>query len=181
MHLLHAAVCGYQHLLHDSCAGVGGIAPWCNCAACNSTSTVPRGLGAVASLGSCTRRGLDLYDASAVRLFLSPVCVRPRLGPVVQVGEHESCGPGNMPVSGFTYNPETFMAAKIGVYNISWRDMGVPTLEKMMDIVQVGYSEGSWGASSCCWLCSACRSTATSAPGSRARQLQQWTCPNAAD
>lgn len=29
------------------------------------------------------------------------------------------------------------MAAKIGVYNISWRDMGVPTLEKMMDIVQV--------------------------------------------
>lgn len=54
-----------------------------------------------------------------------------------QVGEHESCGPGNMAVSGFTYNPETFMAAKIGVYNISWRDMGVPTLEKMMDIVQV--------------------------------------------
>jgi hypothetical protein len=40
-------------------------------------------------------------------------------------------------VCGFTYNPETFMAAKIGVYNISWRDMGVPTLDKMMDIVQV--------------------------------------------
>jgi protein tyrosine phosphatase domain-containing protein 1 len=55
----------------------------------------------------------------------------------LQVGEHESCGPGNLAVSGFTYNPETFMAAKIGVYNISWRDMGVPTLEKMMDIVQV--------------------------------------------
>jgi hypothetical protein len=54
-----------------------------------------------------------------------------------QVGEHESCGPGNLAVSGFTYNPETFMAAKIGVYNISWRDMGVPTLEKIMDIVQV--------------------------------------------
>lgn len=54
-----------------------------------------------------------------------------------QVGEHESCGPGNLAASGFTYNPETFMAAKIGVYNISWRDMGVPTLEKMMDIVQV--------------------------------------------
>ena len=29
------------------------------------------------------------------------------------------------------------MAADIGVYNFSWRDMGVPTLFKMMDIVQV--------------------------------------------
>lgn len=56
----------------------------------------------------------------------------------MQVGEHDSCGPGNLSVSGFTYNPETFMAARIGVYNISWRDMGVPTLEKIMDIVQVG-------------------------------------------
>jgi protein tyrosine phosphatase domain-containing protein 1 len=56
----------------------------------------------------------------------------------LQVGEHDSCGPGNLSVSGFTYNPETFMAARIGMYNISWRDMGVPTLEKIMDIVQVG-------------------------------------------
>lgn len=53
------------------------------------------------------------------------------------MGEHDSCGPGNLSVSGFTYNPETFMAARVGVYNISWRDMGVPTLEKIMDIVQV--------------------------------------------
>ncbi len=29
------------------------------------------------------------------------------------------------------------MAAGIGVYNFSWRDMGIPTLHKMMDIVQV--------------------------------------------
>jgi hypothetical protein len=29
------------------------------------------------------------------------------------------------------------MAAKVGFYNFSWRDMGVPTLEIMMDIVQV--------------------------------------------
>lgn len=29
------------------------------------------------------------------------------------------------------------MAADIGVYNFSWKDMGVPTLFKMMDIVQV--------------------------------------------
>lgn len=32
------------------------------------------------------------------------------------------------------------MAADIGVYNFSWRDMGVPTLFKMMDIVQVKQS-----------------------------------------
>jgi len=54
-----------------------------------------------------------------------------------QVGEHDSCGPGNLPASGFTYNPELFMSAKIGFYNLSWRDMGVPTLDKMMDVVQV--------------------------------------------
>lgn len=54
-----------------------------------------------------------------------------------QVGEHAGCGPGLLPTSGFTYSPETFMEAKIGFYNFSWRDMGVPTLDKMMDIVQV--------------------------------------------
>lgn len=56
---------------------------------------------------------------------------------VVQVGEHETCGPGLLASCGFTYNPEAFMAAKIGFCNFSWRDMGVPTLDKMMDIVQV--------------------------------------------
>jgi protein tyrosine phosphatase domain-containing protein 1 len=28
------------------------------------------------------------------------------------------------------------MVARIGFVNLSWRDMGVPTLDKMMDIVQ---------------------------------------------
>eukprot|EP00879_Flechtneria_rotunda_P028516 GHRR01030641.1.p1 GENE.GHRR01030641.1~~GHRR01030641.1.p1 ORF type:complete len:176 (+),score=26.47 GHRR01030641.1:351-878(+) len=54
-----------------------------------------------------------------------------------EVGEHDECGPGNLPSSGFSYSPESFMAAHICVYNFSWRDMGVPTLDKMMDIVQV--------------------------------------------
>ncbi len=54
-----------------------------------------------------------------------------------EVGEHASCGPGNLPESGFTYNPETFMAGGIGYYNFSWQDMGVPNLDRMMDIVQV--------------------------------------------
>ena len=56
---------------------------------------------------------------------------------VQEVGEHAHCGRGILPASGFSYDPETFMAAEIGVYNFSWRDMGVPTLFKMMDIVQV--------------------------------------------
>ncbi len=54
-----------------------------------------------------------------------------------EVGEHDSCGPGNLPSSGFSYEPESFTAARIGFYNFSWRDMGVPDLYRMMDIVQV--------------------------------------------
>jgi len=56
----------------------------------------------------------------------------------MQVGEHGHCGPGNLKQSGFSYDPELFMAAKIGFYNFSWQDMGVPDLDRMMDIVQVG-------------------------------------------
>ncbi|GBF98311.1 hypothetical protein Rsub_10974 [Raphidocelis subcapitata] len=54
-----------------------------------------------------------------------------------EVGEHAECGPGNLPGSGFTYRPEYFMAGGIGFVNISWRDMGVPTLDRMLDLVQV--------------------------------------------
>lgn len=61
-------------------------------------------------------------------------------GYVQEVGEHAHCGRGILPGSGFSYDPEAFMAADIGVYNFSWRDMGVPTLFKMMDIVQVNSS-----------------------------------------
>ncbi|EFJ43833.1 hypothetical protein VOLCADRAFT_96011 [Volvox carteri f. nagariensis] len=54
-----------------------------------------------------------------------------------EVGEHASCGPGNLAHTGFTYDPETFMAGGVGYYNFAWRDMGVPSLDRMMDIVQV--------------------------------------------
>lgn len=107
----------------------------------------------------------------------------------VQVGEHDSCGPGNLAVSGFTYNPETFMAARIGVYNISWRDMGVPTLEKMMDIVQVciwarvdNVSDsttasvlvsGGGGADAWCCLCEAAPSAVIAAPAAGAAMRRQ--------
>ena len=60
----------------------------------------------------------------------------PCRGCMVQVGEHSGCGPGLIPSSGFTYSPDSFMGARIGFCNFSWRDMGVPTLDKMMDIVQ---------------------------------------------
>ncbi len=53
------------------------------------------------------------------------------------MGEHAGCGPGLLPGSGFTYDPETLMAGRIHFYNFSWRDMGVPSLDKIMDIVQV--------------------------------------------
>ena len=59
---------------------------------------------------------------------------------VSEFGEHAHCGRGILPASGFSYDPEAFMAADVGVYNFSWRDMGVPTLFKMMDIVQVKLS-----------------------------------------
>lgn len=89
------------------------------------------------------------------------------------MGEHESCGPGNLAVSGFTYNPETFMAAKIGVYNISWRDMGVPTLEKMMDMVQVRLLAAAAAHSSGCAVCASGRGRTAAAGHSKQGQRQQ--------
>lgn len=62
---------------------------------------------------------------------------------VQETGEHAHCGRGILPASGFSYHPEAFMAHGIGVFNFSWRDMGIPTLHKMMDIVQVTVSGGS--------------------------------------
>lgn len=47
------------------------------------------------------------------------------------------------------------MVAGIGVYNLSWRDMGVPSLHRILEIVQVGllwelgsvagFRAGLWG------------------------------------
>ncbi len=54
-----------------------------------------------------------------------------------EVGEHAGCGPGVLTTCGFSYNPETFMAGGVRCYNFSWRDMGVPSLKKVMDLVQV--------------------------------------------
>ena len=82
-------------------------------------------------MATCVQR-LNLYRISYLVLDSLLVAL------MQQVGEHESCGPGNLPSCGFTYTPEPFMAANIFVCNMSWRDMGVPTLDKMMDIVQVG-------------------------------------------
>lgn len=70
-------------------------------------------------------------------LLLLPALFLSMSADLQEVGEHAHCGRGILPASGFSYDPETFMAADIGVYNFSWRDMGVPTLHKMMDIVQV--------------------------------------------
>jgi hypothetical protein len=55
------------------------------------------------------------------------------------------------------------MAHGVGFYNMSWRDMGVPTLDKMMDIVQVGRGrpglsrsgQSIWEAARSCWCLAA--------------------------
>ena len=47
-----------------------------------------------------------------------------------------------MAASGFSYDPQSFMVAGIGVYNLSWRDMGVPSLHRILEVVQVGLQ---WG------------------------------------
>ena len=73
-----------------------------------------------------------LYCTAPLRTALHSLTCQP--------GEHANCGPGNL-AGGFTYDAETFMAARVGVYNFCWRDMGVPNLDRMMDIVQV---RGTW-------------------------------------
>jgi hypothetical protein len=85
-----------------------------------------------------------------------------------QVGEHDSCGPGNLPGSGFSYSPESFMAARVAVYNFSWRDMGVPSLDKMMDIVQVSGGSVGW----CVCRCRGC--VAAGGPGTAAVRPLGW-------
>jgi protein tyrosine phosphatase domain-containing protein 1 len=54
-----------------------------------------------------------------------------------QFGEHELCGDGNDPKCGFSYNPQDFMDAGVFHYNFGWIDMSVPTVEYMLNIVQV--------------------------------------------
>jgi hypothetical protein len=53
-----------------------------------------------------------------------------------------------MPASGFSYLPESFMSARVGFYNFGWVDMGVPDLDRMMDIVQVGSAAAAHDCSS---------------------------------
>ncbi len=80
------------------------------------------------------------WHENVIKYNLVDVFLRYKVGMILnlqEVGEHQNCGPGNLACSGFSYDPELFMAARIGFYNFSWRDMGVPDLEKMMDIVQV--------------------------------------------
>ncbi|KAE8297899.1 Protein tyrosine phosphatase domain-containing protein 1 [Larimichthys crocea] len=52
-------------------------------------------------------------------------------------GEHASCGNSLEQESGFTYRPETFMAAGIYYYNFGWKDYGVASLTTILDMVKV--------------------------------------------
>ncbi|KAJ3411591.1 Protein tyrosine phosphatase domain-containing protein 1 [Chytridiales sp. JEL 0842] len=52
-------------------------------------------------------------------------------------GEHELCGDGLDPTSGFSYNPETWMHNDVFYYNFGWKDMTVPKLDFILQMVQV--------------------------------------------
>ena len=52
-----------------------------------------------------------------------------------QAGEHAHCGRGVL-AGGFSYHPAAFAAAGVEVSVCGWRDMGVPTLLRMLEIVQ---------------------------------------------
>ncbi len=60
---------------------------------------------------------------------------------LTEAGEHPFCGKGNQLYSGFPYNPETLMKSGIKHFNYCWRDMTVPPMSLMMDIVQVAQNE----------------------------------------
>lgn len=51
-------------------------------------------------------------------------------------GEHPHCGDGNED-SGFSYFPDDFMKHGIHFYQLGWRDMSAPTLQRMLDVVQI--------------------------------------------
>ncbi|CAK1543590.1 unnamed protein product [Leptosia nina] len=50
-------------------------------------------------------------------------------------GEHASCGPP-LTKSGFTYDPEIFMANDIYYYNFSWPDYGEASLSGLLDMAK---------------------------------------------
>eukprot|EP00798_Chlamydomonas_sp_ICE-L_P004014 gene4014-14093_t len=80
------------------------------------------------------------WQENVVKCKMVEAFVKANVGMILnlqEVGEHESCGPGNLAHTGFSYDPESFTSACIGFYNFSWQDMGVPDLDRMMDIVQV--------------------------------------------
>jgi len=53
-----------------------------------------------------------------------------------QPGEHKDCGDGIIN-NEFSYCPEDFMRSHIYYYNFGWRDLTVPTLDHVLNIVQV--------------------------------------------
>lgn len=85
------------------------------------------------------------WQENLERYQLVPAFQAANLGLVLnlqEVGEHAGCGPGVLPHTGYSYDPEAWMAGGVAYVSLGWRDMGVPSLERMMDIVQVRYVLG---------------------------------------
>lgn len=53
-----------------------------------------------------------------------------------QAGEHKECGDG-LVNDEFSYSPDDFMRANIFYYNFGWKDMTVPPIDLVLNIVQV--------------------------------------------
>eukprot|EP00164_Ancoracysta_twista_P005367 GFYU01007340.1.p1 GENE.GFYU01007340.1~~GFYU01007340.1.p1 ORF type:complete len:591 (-),score=128.05 GFYU01007340.1:145-1917(-) len=56
---------------------------------------------------------------------------------VQERGEHAWCGDGIEESSGFSYLPETFMNNNIFFYNYGWKDMYIPSMDSITDMVHV--------------------------------------------
>eukprot|EP00002_Diphylleia_rotans_P014172 TRINITY_DN2756_c0_g1_i6.p1 TRINITY_DN2756_c0_g1~~TRINITY_DN2756_c0_g1_i6.p1 ORF type:complete len:385 (+),score=51.75 TRINITY_DN2756_c0_g1_i6:53-1207(+) len=84
---------------------------------------------------ACARfKQRDVVDHDIVGQFL-----KYDIGAIINLqerNEHPYCGDGNLK-SGFSYDPETFMAQGVHFYHMGWPDLGVPTFDKMVDIVQI--------------------------------------------
>lgn len=97
-----------------------------------------------------------------------------------EVGEHGGCGPGNLSTSGFSYEPDAFQAAGIAAVNMGWRDMSVPALDQMLDIVQVSTAtgKGGWKCIWCAWQAATARGVFLAQPVINVSNQQFVRCMN---
>ncbi|KAK3548359.1 hypothetical protein QTP70_011290 [Hemibagrus guttatus] len=78
-------------------------------------------------------------------------------------GEHAHCGPDLEPDSGFTYSPQIFMENQIYFYNFGMADLGVSSLEGILNAVKVLAFSVQEGVLIACYLIYTLRISASEA------------------